>query len=451
MNTGRFDRAYFIGIGGIGMSALARYFVQKKWSVAGYDKTPTALTRQLSKEGISIHYKDAIQEIPRDFKDIEKTLVVYTPAVPSDSQELNYFIDNHFDVFKRARAVAEIANNGYCIAVAGTHGKTTTTSLLAHILKNSGKKITAFMGGISSNYDTNLIAGTGKEIVIEADEYDKSFLNLKPNLAVLTSMDADHLDIYENEQDIQKNFRAFLALVALDGIKIVNASLGLDGTTYSLDDNLESDYLGTEIRIENGTYTFRIKHNTRKTENIACGLPGRHNVENALAAAAAAHQMGLKWPTIKEGIETFKGVKRRFDTHIKTNNLVYIDDYAHHPKELIALLNSVKELYPNKRITTVFQPHLFSRTKDFGHEFGEALSLTDELLLLDIYPAREKPIEGIDSEWLLSKTECEFGEVVSTEDLIESLKRLNPEVIITAGAGDIDKTIEPIIEAFTTE
>lgn len=451
MNTGRFNRAYFIGIGGIGMSALARYFIQKNWIVAGYDKTPTTLTRQLSKEGISIHYKDAIQEIPKDFKDIEKTLVVYTPAVPSNNQELNYFIDNQFDVFKRARAVAEIANSGYCIAVAGTHGKTTTTSLLAHILKNSGKKITAFMGGISNNYDTNLIAGTGKEIVIEADEYDKSFLNLKPNLAVLTSMDADHLDIYENEQDIQKNFRAFMALVALDGIKIVNASLGLDGTTYSLDDDLEADYLATEIRIENGTYGFRIKHNSRKTESIACGLPGRHNVENALAAAAAAHQMGLKWPAIKAGIETFKGVKRRFDIHIKTDKLVYIDDYAHHPKELIALLNSVKELYPNKRITTVFQPHLFSRTRDFGHEFGEALNLTDELLLLDIYPAREKPIEGIDSEWLLSKTECKLGKVVSAEDLIDSLLELKPEVLITAGAGDIDKTIEPIINAFSAE
>ena len=449
MNTGRFDRAYFVGIGGIGMSALARYFVQKKWMVAGYDKTPTTLTRQLSKEGISIHYKDAIQEIPKDFKDIEKTLVVYTPAVPSDSQELNYFIDNQFDVFKRARAVAEIANNGYCIAVAGTHGKTTTTSLIAHILKNSGKKITAFMGGISSNYNTNLIAGTGKEIIIEADEYDKSFLNLKPNLAVLTSMDADHLDIYENEQDIQKNFRAFMALVALDGIKIVNANLGLDGTTYSLDQNLEADYSATDIKIENGTYHFKIKHNSRKTEAITCGLPGRHNVENALAAAAAAHQMGLKWPAIKAGIETFKGVKRRFDIHIKTDSFVYIDDYAHHPKELIALLNSVKELYPNKRITTVFQPHLFSRTKDFGDEFGEALSLTDELLLLDIYPAREKPIQGINAEWLLEKTNCKLGRVISPETLLDTLKELKPEVLITAGAGDIDKMIEPILNAFS--
>ena len=451
MNTGRFDRAYFIGIGGIGMSALARYFIQKGWSVAGYDRTPTTLTRQLSKEGVSIHYKDAIQEIPKEFKDIEKTLVVYTPAVPSDNSELNYFIDNQFDVLKRARAVAEIANNGYCIAVAGTHGKTTTTSLIAHILKNAGKKITAFMGGISGNYNTNLITGTGKEIVIEADEYDKSFLNLKPNLAVLTSMDADHLDIYENEDDIQKNFRAFMALVALDGIKIVNAALNIEGTSYSIDEALEADYAATDIAIKNGTYTFRIKHNTRKTDVITCGLPGKHNVENALAAAAATHQMGLKWATIKEGIATFQGVKRRFDVRIKTKDLVFIDDYAHHPKELNALLSSVRELYPNKRITTVFQPHLFSRTKDFGHEFGEALSQTDDLLLMDIYPAREQPIQGITSEWLLTKTEVENGQVVKEEELIHTLKALKPEVLITAGAGDIDKTIEPIIKAFSEE
>jgi UDP-N-acetylmuramate--alanine ligase len=451
MNIGRYNRAYFIGIGGIGMSALARYFLQKDWLVAGYDKTSTPLTRQLSKEGISIHYEDAIQEIPRDFKDIEKTMVIYTPAVPNDHSELNYFIDNQFDVFKRARAVAEIANNGYCIAVAGTHGKTTTTSLLAHILKNAGKKITAFMGGISTNYNTNLIRGNGKEVVIEADEYDKSFLNLKPNLAILTSMDADHLDIYDGADDLKKNFKAFMALVALDGIKIVNAKLGLEGTTYTIDANTEADYSATEIRIENGTYGLRIKHNQRRTEPIWCGLPGRHNVENAVAAAAAAHQLGLKWPEIKEGIESFQGVKRRFEVHIKNKELVYIDDYAHHPKEIEALIQSVKELYPQKEITTIFQPHLFSRTRDFSNEFADALSLSDNLLLLDIYPAREKPIQGITSEWLLAKTECTSASVVNKEDLIQKVLELKPQVVLTVGAGDIDQCVEPLKSALLKE
>ena len=451
MNIMRYNRAYFIGIGGIGMSALARYFIQNKWEVAGYDKTPTALTKQLIKEGISVHYEDAIHEIPNDFKNIERTLVVYTPAVPKDHKELNYFIDNQFDVFKRARAVAEIANSGYCIAIAGTHGKTTTTSLLTHILKSAGKKITAFMGGISNNYNTNLINGKGKEVVIEADEYDKSFLNLKPNLAILTSMDADHLDIYGKGQELEKTFKTFMALVDLNGIKIVNAKLGLDGTTYSINPKEEAEYLGTNIEIKNHEYHFRIKHNSRKTDAIVSGLPGRHNVENAVAAAAAAHQMNIKWADIIKGIETFTGVKRRFEYHVKTEDLVYIDDYAHHPEEIKALLNSVRELYPNKKITTIFQPHLYSRTRDFADEFGEALSLTDELFLLDIYPAREKPITGVTAEWLLDKTNCNFASLTSKEDLNSDVLKRSPQVILTVGAGDIDRCVEPLIEALTTE
>ncbi len=451
MNIMRYNRAYFIGIGGIGMSALARYFLQNNWEVAGYDKTPTQLTKQLIKEGISIHFDDAIHEIPGDFKNIERTLVIYTPAVPKDHQELNYFIDNQFDVFKRARAVAEIANSGYCIAIAGTHGKTTTTSLLTHILKNAGKKITSFMGGISNNYNSNLISGKGKEVVIEADEYDKSFLNLKPNLAILTSMDADHLDIYGQGNELKKTFKAFMALVALDGIKIVNAKLGMDGLTYSINPKEEADYLGVDIEIVNHEYQFKIKHNSRKTEAMISGLPGRHNVENAVAAAAAAHELGLKWDAIKSGIETFTGVKRRFEYHIKTEDLVYIDDYAHHPEEIKALLNSVRELYPNKKITTVFQPHLYSRTRDFADEFGKALSLSDELLLLDIYPAREKPIAGVTAEWLLGKTNCNIASLASKENLNEAVLQLKPQVILTVGAGDIDQCVEPLTEALTAK
>jgi len=451
MNIMRYNRAYFIGIGGIGMSALARYFLQKNWEVAGYDKTSTPLTKQLIKEGISIHFDDAIQEIPSDFKNIERTLIIYTPAVPKSHIELNYFLDNQFDVFKRARAVAEIANSGYCVAIAGTHGKTTTTSLLTHILKTAGKKITSFMGGISNNYNTNLISGNGKEVVIEADEYDKSFLNLKPNLAILTSMDADHLDIYGQGQELKKTFRAFMALVALDGVKIVNAKLGMEGTTYSINPKEEADYLGVDIEVENHEYHFRIKNNSRKTETMTSGLPGRHNVENAVAAAAAAHKMGVKWDAIKKGIETFTGVKRRFEYHIKTEDLIYIDDYAHHPEEIKALLNSVRELYPNKKITTVFQPHLYSRTRDFADEFGESLSLTDELLLLDIYPAREKPITGVTSEWLLQKTACKFASLTSKEQLNAAVLDRKPQVILTVGAGDIDRCVEPLTEALLNQ
>ena len=330
---------YFIGIGGIGMSALARYFVSKGCVVSGYDKTKTVLTEALSELGIHIHYEDNTSLI-----DTKADVVVYTPAIPESHTELSYFRENGYEVVKRSDILGWITEGTVNICVAGTHGKTTVSTMVAHVLRDSGYGCTAFLGGIAANYNTNFWSSDNDVVVVEADEYDRSFLKLSPNIISISAVDADHLDIYENEQDIQKNFRAFMALVALDGIKIVNANLGLDGTTYSLDEDLEADYLGTEIRIENGTYGFRIKHNSRKTEPITCGLPGRHNVENALAAAAAAHQMGLKWPAIKTGIETFMGVKRRFDIHIKTENFVYIDDYAHHPKELIALLNSVKEL-----------------------------------------------------------------------------------------------------------
>lgn len=445
MNLERYDRVYFLGVGGIGMSALARYFNQKGLDVAGYDKTPSPLTDALKAEGIKIHFDDHIKDIPSHFKDIERTLVVYTPAIPANHIELNYFKENQFDVHKRAVVVAAIANQGKCIAVAGTHGKTTTSSLVAHILKVAKKSVSAFLGGISTNYNSNFIVGKAKEVVIEADEYDRSFLNLRPYLAILTSMDADHLDIYHEGKELKKTFKAFMALVKPEGIKIVNAKLELDGISYSLD--TPADYKGHNLHIENGTYIFDVKYKEDIFKNIICGLPGRHNAENALAAFAACHQLGLKPEVIKVGIESFSGVKRRFEYHIKTDNRIYIDDYAHHPQELKSLIVSARELYPSKKLTLAFQPHLFSRTKDFADEFAEVLSKVDNLLMLDIYPAREEPLPGITSQWLLSKVDGPKKQLIGKNELTETLINLNPELIITAGAGDIDHCVKPIKKA----
>ena len=442
MNIKRYDRAYFIGIGGIGMSALARYFLKLGWDVAGYDKTESPLTGQLMKEGISIHFDDAQKEIPSFFKNIERTLVIYTPAIPADSAELNYFMDNQFDVLKRARVVAEIANSGFCIAVAGTHGKTTTSTLIAHILKHNKKNVTAFLGGISSNYETNLIAGKAKEVVIEADEYDRSFLNLRPDIALLTSMDADHLDIYETEGEIVKNFRAFMALVKPGGQRIVRSGLDAEGLTYSIDG--DADYKGTDIRVQDGEYRFRIKHGRKATPAIRSGLPGRHNVENAVAAAAVCHQAGLNWEQIASGIETFLGVRRRFEYQVRKKDRVYIDDYAHHPKEITALIRSVRELYPNQRITAIFQPHLFSRTRDFGSDFAKALSLADRLWLMEIYPAREKPIPNINSQWLLDKVELQDKDLLTTKGILKKTAADPSGITLTIGAGDIDRIVQPL-------
>ncbi len=436
------DNIYLIGIGGIGMSALARYFKSIGKNVAGYDKVQTPLCILLENEGMAIHYEDSVELIPTAFKDSKNTAIIYTPAIPVDMTELEYFKANGFELMKRALVLGKISQNHTCLAVAGTHGKTTTSALLAHLFKQAGHNITAFLGGISSNYQTNFLAGDENGILVaEADEYDRSFLQLKPAGAIITSVDSDHLDIYGEPEALQATFREFRESVTEK--VVVQKDTQLMGTSYSIDG--DSDYMATNVRIENHSYTFDLKQPSGETiENIKCGLPGRHNIENATAAAALALHFGLSAEEVKKGIGSFKGVKRRFEYHIKSEKLVYIDDYAHHPAEINALVSSVKELYPEKKITGIFQPHLFSRTRDFKDGFVAALSRLDEVILMDIYPAREKPIPGINSNMLLNQITAERKFHLSQQEILTHLGEHKPEVVLTIGAGDIDKLVNPL-------
>jgi UDP-N-acetylmuramate--alanine ligase len=433
---------YLIGIGGIGMSALARYFKSIGKNVAGYDRVQTPLCIQLESEGMAIHYEDSVDLIPKPFNDPKGTAVIYTPAIPEEMTELAYFKSNGFELMKRALVLGKISQNHTCLAVAGTHGKTTTSALLAHLFKQAGHNITAFLGGISSNYQTNFLAGDENGILVaEADEYDRSFLQLKPAGAIITSVDSDHLDIYGEPEALQATFREFRESVTEKVVVQKDTELG--GTSYSIDGN--SDYVATNVRIENHSYAFDMELPTGEIiKDINCGLPGRHNVENATAAAALALNFGLTAEEVKAGIASFKGVKRRFEYHIKSEKLVYIDDYAHHPAEINALVSSVKELYPNKKITGIFQPHLFSRTRDFKDGFVEALSRLDEVILMDIYPAREKPIPGINSNMLLTQITAKQKQHLSTSEILTYLGENTPQVVLTIGAGDIDKLVNPL-------
>jgi len=433
---------YMIGIGGIGMSALARYFSSIGKSVAGYDRTPTSLCSALEGEGINIHYEDNLDKIDRKFKDKETTTVIYTPAIPEEMGELAYFSEKGFEMLKRARALGKITEAHTCLAVAGTHGKTTTSALLAHIFKSNGVDIAAFLGGISSNYQTNFLPpGKSDILVAEADEYDRSFLQLKPAGGIITSIDSDHLDIYGKPEELTATFLQFRDCIR--DLAIVHKNTGLPGTTYGIDN--ESDYCGTNVRIENHAYIFDLKLPDGTVLNdITCGLPGRHNVENAIAAAALALNFGLNSAQVKEGISSFKGVRRRFEYHIKRDRLIYIDDYAHHPAEINALITSVRELYPAKKITGIFQPHLYSRTRDFEDDFVTALNRLDELILMDIYPAREKPIPGISSSALFAKIEAPEKYHLSTTEILTHFGNNKPEVVLTIGAGDIDRIINPL-------
>lgn len=450
MNFSNIHNIYFIGIGGIGMSAIARYFNYIGKNVAGYDKTPTELTNKLQEEGIIIHFEDNINCIPENFKNLEEiknTLIIYTPAIPNNHTELNYFIKNNFNIKKRSVVLGEISNNYKTIAVAGTHGKTTTSSLIAHILKEAGKNIIAFLGGVTQNYNSNLILDNNAEwLIAEADEFDKSFLTLHPEIAVITSIDADHLDIYENAENMQKTYCLFAQnvkeklIVKKEISKQINISSAL---TYSIKES-DSDYFGSEICIKEANYFFNLFYKNQLIKNIAVGLPGIHNVENAVAASAACFEAGVDILNIKKGISTFNGVKRRFEYHIKSKDLILIDDYAHHPEELKNCILSVKELYPTKKITGVFQPHLFSRTKDFAMEFAKSLDLLDELFLLDIYPARELPMEGVNSEMLLKLMKNKNKQLVSKEKLVAEIAKEKIEVLLIMGAGDIDRLVEPI-------
>ncbi|NHN26477.1 UDP-N-acetylmuramate--L-alanine ligase [Flavobacterium jejuense] len=444
MNLNQIHNIYFIGIGGIGMSALARYFMNIGKNVAGYDKTRTQLTDELEALGMKIHFEDNLDLIDDSFLNKENTLVVITPAVPKNHSQWNYFLSNDFEVKKRAEVLGLITKDTFCFAVAGTHGKTTTSSILGHILFESGVDVTAFLGGIVENYNSNLI-GNGKTVtVVEADEFDRSFLHLHPNLACVTSMDADHLDIYGDSATIEASFVEFADKVSAKDL-FVAKELPLNGNTIGI--NEEATFSAQNIRIENGFYVFDVKANTELVTNVKFGLPGHHNLSNALIAFAMAKKYGVENNKIISALASFKGVRRRFSFQIREENLVYIDDYAHHPTEINAVHQAVRELYPNKKIVAAFQPHLFSRTNDFIDGFAESLSKFDEIILLDIYPARELPIEGVTSEWLLGKITNENKKLVTNENLVETFRNTQADVYVTIGAGDIGEMVKNIKKA----
>lgn len=436
---------YFIGIGGIGMSAIARYYNAAGYAVSGYDKTPSALTQALEDEGIRIHYADDISFIP---KDRENTTVVYTPAIPKDMGELNYVMDNGYRVIKRSRMLGEIARGQRCMAVAGTHGKTTTSTLTSHIFTASGEGCSAFLGGISKNYGSNLLLNRNNVIVAEADEFDRSFLQLFPEIAVITSMDADHLDIYGDEKHIREAFKAFAGQVS--GTVIIKH--GLDITpedtkaaimTYSYD-NPEADFHAEPLEADGH---FNLHYPGGIIADCTVGVPGWVNIENGVAAAAIALTYGIAPEKIREALASFSGVKRRFDRILDEKGLVYIDDYAHHPNEIAASISSIKGYYPDARYTAVFQPHLYTRTRDFYEGFAEALSLADRVVLLDIYPAREEPIPGITSEIIFDRITAGEKVLIKKGELLDCLGKMpvgDNEVFITLGAGDIDRLVEPV-------
>ncbi len=447
---------YFIGIGGIGMSALARYFKEKNKTVIGYDKTKTELTLQLEKEGIECHYEENVEQLLKKIQYFSKQdiLVIYTPAIPKEHSEFQYFQSHHFDIKKRSEVLGEIVNQYHCIAIAGTHGKTTTTALITHIFHEAQQNIISFVGGIMSNYQTNFIHQINHPqqpifSITEADEYDKSFLTLYPETAVITGIDADHLDIYQTHQNLIDTYIAFSNNIKNNGSLIVNKSVDnffsktKNITTFAV--NLNGQIFATNIHFQNNKMLFDLHINNQTFHQIELGIPGQHNVLNALAAVAVARQYQLPFETIFAALQSFKGVKRRFEYHIKNKNIILIDDYAHHPEEIKAFLQSVKTLYPNKKITAIFQPHLYSRTRDFMDEFANVLSqYPDEIILLDIYPAREKPIENITSQTLLNKINHTNKKLLPKSELANYLNNTHHEVILTIGAGDIDLLIPEI-------
>ncbi|HTF27777.1 MAG TPA: UDP-N-acetylmuramate--L-alanine ligase [Flavitalea sp.] len=446
------SKIYFIGIGGIGMSALARYFKFHGKEVTGYDKTETNLTKALAAEGIAVHYEDNISLAPKD-----ADLVVYTPAVPKDHQELNYYRDNDYKLLKRSDVLGLITNSTFNIGVAGTHGKTTISTMVAHILRHSGYGCNAFLGGISVNYNSNFWSDKRNVSVIEADEYDRSFLKLNPDIAVITAMDADHLDIYGDELTMQDAFIEFSGKLKPGGLLITKFGLpqaqrfsAAKHKTYSLQ-NQASDIYGEDILMDQGTYRFGVKTKTWNLKNVILNMGGMHNVENMIAAIAVAHELGIEDEKIKAAVEAFRGVKRRFEYQVKNGNLVYVDDYAHHPEELRALIQGAKALFSDFHCVVIFQPHLFSRTRDFADEFANSLDLADETILLPIYPARELPVEGVKTEIIVQKMKHQGVKILEKKEIIDYLRseilpkaKTKKLLIITAGAGDIDTLVEPL-------
>jgi UDP-N-acetylmuramate--alanine ligase len=440
-------KIYFIGIGGIGMSAIARYFQSQQIEVSGYDKTATPLTKALEESGMAVHYTENVNIIPKDVQ-----LVVYTPAIPKEHAELVYYQQHGYEVRKRSEVLQIISEGSFNICIAGTHGKTTTTTMVAHLLRDSGYGCNAFLGGISVNYNTNFWSNQRNVCVIEADEYDRSFLRLSPDVAIITAMDADHLDIYGTEQAFQDTFVQFSEKIKMGGLLISKYGLARekDFTThkqlrYSVSDN-RADVHPENIRMHNGSYTFDIVINGDRIDGLTLNMGGQHNVENAIAAITVAYELGIEKEKIKAAIASFKGVKRRFEYIRKDSDTILIDDYAHHPEELRALLTGAKSLFPDKKCVVVFQPHLYSRTNDLQDAFGESLDIADEVILLPIYPARELPIPGVSSEMILNKMKNQHKQVLSKEDLLKWASKVDPrgKVIITAGAGDIDALVEPI-------
>lgn len=445
---------YFLGIGGIGMSALARYFKHYGKAVSGYDKTSSTLTKQLEAEDISCHYSENVPQLKTLLQQYaaNEVLVVYTPAVPVEHQEYQYLQEQGFRILKRSQVLGEITRQFKTIAIAGTHGKTTTTTLVTHLLKCAGINCFSFMGGISRNYNTNLLLGDASAretyVVVEADEYDRSFLTLEPQMAVITSCDADHLDIYGDANQVREGYELFAAKVKKDGVllvkKNVDNDLALTGTRLLYSLNLGTEYCASSIDVENAQFVYDIESPIESIPRVILGLPGLHNVENSIAAVALVQQLGVKGDVIKEALRSFLGVKRRFDYRVRMQHCVYIDDYAHHPEELKATIGSVKRLYPDKKVTGIFQPHLFSRTRDFATEFANSLDLLDECILLDIYPAREKPIEGITSQWLLDKVSIRNKKLWTKAQVLEDITKEKRDIILTMGAGDIDTLVEPL-------
>ncbi|WLD24063.1 UDP-N-acetylmuramate--L-alanine ligase [Flavobacterium dauae] len=443
MNLKDIHNVFFIGIGGIGMSAIARYFKRIGKNVTGYDKTPTQLTHELEAEGIVIHYTDALENINESYRNNSDTLVVYTPAIPKEHQELNYFRLNNFTIKKRAEVLGIITQNSFTLAVAGTHGKTTTSSMLAHILVAANAPVTAFLGGVVEGYDTNLIGNGTAATVVEADEFDRSFLHLHPNIACVISDDADHLDIYGTNDAIKSSFAEFASKINdKDKLFIAQGIQNINGTEVSV--NGTAVINAYNLRFENGKRVFDLDFKGEKIQNIKLSMPGKHNVLNASLAFAMAKTYGLSNEEIKSGLDSFKGIRRRFSFKINTEKLVMIDDYAHHPTEIKAVSQAVHEMYPDKQITAVFQPHLFSRTRDFIDGFAESLSTFNNVVLLEIYPARELPIKNINSTMLINKIKSPFKILLQKEELVTFLSENTPEVLVIIGAGDVGEMVEEI-------
>jgi len=449
MELENIKRVYLIGIGGIGMSGLARYFKKRGCVVCGYDKTITPLTSAMRNEGISVVYQDEEDNLKVSFLENDpETLIIYTPAIPNDSKILNYFRSGGFSLKKRSEVLGIISKGMYTIAVAGTHGKTTTSSIIAHVLKDSGYDCSAFLGGIATNYNSNVLFGDNNTMVVEADEFDRSFLTLYPDVAIVTSMDADHLDIYGDRSHLVESFRQFVSQIKEGGRLIYKKGLDLSGgKTYSA--NVLADIQAVNVKVKEGSFYFDFKNENIVIENVQLGLPGLHNIENAVAAIEVALHLGIDPEKIKKALASFLGVKRRFEYILKDQKHIYIDDYAHHPEELRACIQAVKTLYPGKKLTTIFQPHLFTRTRDFAEGFSEVLSMTDELIMLDIYPARELPIEGVSSAMILDKVSIEAKQILSKEQTLDYIRAQKPELLLTVGAGDIDTLIIPLKEILT--